>query len=316
MSTKTLFQTRIIVPLLSACMICRMAAQPAISSNAVPIIPPNEWDRYQKAIEGKNAPILFYGKIVDQDGNALPDVQVKLRVQQVKFDPSYFVLPKYIRFHRTTGPDGSFFLNGVSGHAVDITSITKPGYEFEKDVNPVYGASSGTLEKPVTLVLWDQNHKSAIFKVDKDFEFVPDGRTYALDLDKREIASAATSKGDFPFRLLRPKGVGKWDRFDWSFDFQGEGGNALLETNEGYGEMLFAPNDGYANDYKMSQRASGQPWQGSGNQQFYIKLRGGKEYGKLLVAWDAVAATAGPKTNKAGIRIQYTINPTGSSLVR
>ncbi len=307
-----------VAPLLLLCigLTHNVAAQNTPTTNAVPTIPPEKWDRLKQVAEGDNVPIIFYGMVIDQNGNALPNARVVLRVQQTQFNPQYFVVPKYVHFDRTTGVDGHFFLDGISGRGVDIESVTEPGYELEKGVSPFYGTVSGTVENPVKFVLWDKNHKTQMISGDKYFEFIPDGRDYVLDLDKQTITQATNSEGDFQFRLTRPKGVGKWDHFDWSFDFEAKQGNVLQKTEVGYSEMLFAPKDGFTKAEEQIQRKTDQPWRGSGSEQFYIKLRDGQAYGKLSVIWDTVAATAGPKTNEAGIRIQYTINPTGSALVR
>jgi hypothetical protein len=272
--------------------------------------------RYKQATEGKNAPILFYGKVIDQDGNPVASVNVKLRVQQIKFDPQYFVLPKYIRFDRTTGPDGLFSLDGAFGRGIDIESITKSGYQLEPNAIFDYGASSGATDNPIIFVLWEKGRERPMIEGDKHFLFIPDGRLYAVDLSSQSVTQATNSEGDFQFRLTRPKGVKKWDKFDWAFDFGGQGGNVLQKSEEGYFGMLFSPKDGYTNSYNETHHASDAPWIENGREQFYIKLRDGKAYGKLSVAWDTVAATAGPKANEAGIRIQYTINPAGSPLVR
>ena len=169
---------------------------------------------------------------------------------------------------------------------------------------------------PVLFVLWKKERKVQWISGDKHFDFIPDGRPYAVDLTKRKVAQATNSEGDFQFRLLRPKAVGKTDKFDWSMSFQGENGNLLQQTNEDFFEMIFSPKDGYTDIYTENHRASDQPWKGWGRRQFYVKIHGGTSYGRLSLIWDAVAAANGPKTNEAGIRIQYTINPTGSAVAQ
>jgi hypothetical protein len=286
------------------------------STNAVPMLPPAAWPVYKPAIEGMNVPITFYGRVVDQDGKALPRAQVVLRVQRPHFDPRYIATAEYVRSELTTDANGNFALTGITGRGLDLVSITKPGYVLEPNAKLDYGSESGSIDSPIRFVLWEEGRKSPLISGDKDFDFIPDGRHYALNLSSRTITQATGSEGDFQFWLTRSKGVGKWDKFDWSFEFEGQNGNSLQRTDEGYMAMLFAPNDGYKSAYDESHHgAEPTTWRGGGSEQFYIKLNG-QEYGKLSLAWDTVAAAAGPKTNEAGIRIQYTINPTGSPLVR
>lgn len=308
-------QTALSVCLFFACLTFRAAAQSPATSNAVPTVSPQEWDRFRQTTEGQNAAIKFYGRVIDQDGNPLSNIDVRLRVQQVEFDPRYFVVPKYIRFNRTTDPNGNFVLVGVSGRAVDIESITKPGYVLEKDINPVYGAVAGTSEKPVTLVLWKTGYVSPLIEGQENFTFVPDGRFYSVSLTNRMISDATNISGDFKFRLLRKSGMRKWDRFDWSFDIHGENGNVLQQTDERYDEMLFSPADSFTNSYEYGRRATDSSWRRSGRLQFYIRFSNSLNYGKISLVWDAAPGND-PKKNEAGIQIRYTVNPTGSPLVR
>jgi hypothetical protein len=80
--------------------------------------------------------------------------------------------------------------------------------------------------------------------------------------------------------------------------------------------MVFPPQEGFTNIYEEAHKASDQDWKRGGRGEFFIKMHDGQSYGKAAFIWDAVAAGNGPKTNEAGIRIRYTINPTGSTLAQ
>lgn len=290
---------------LSRCVIAQNTTPPSI--------PPAQWDRDQQAVEGQNVPITFYGKIVDQSGHPLGGANILLRVQEVRFSATYFALPKYHRFERTTDPDGLFFLNGISGRGLDIESIKKQGYEFEKDINPVYGPVAGSLEKPVTLVLFKKGYKSPLLTGKENFTFVPDGRFYSINLTNHTISDATNSQGSFIFRVTRKRQVGKWDRFDWTFDLMGENGNTFKRANEPYDAMLFAPATDFTNSYECVRHASDDGWRSVCREQFYLKLENSC-YGKLSLLLDAAAGNS--KTSDGGILIRYTINPTVSPMLR
>jgi hypothetical protein len=264
-----------------------------------------------------NAIINFYGRAVDQEGKPLAGAKATLDVYtgsategRMKHEETTFL----------TDADGRFTLTGVSGHSVKIVSIDKDGYELSKTITRLYpySWSAGIFQpdpkNPVQFVLWDKGRKKELISVDKHFNFIPDGRSYAVDFSKHTIAQATNSEGDIQFRLTRPKGEGKANRFDWSFSVDVRNGNFIAPVDQDYFAMTFPPNSGYTNKYQEIYQISDQSWKQAGWKQFYIKMQNGQSYAKMALIWDAVAAANGPKTNDAGIRIQYTLNPDGSAL--
>jgi hypothetical protein len=269
-----------------------------------------------------NASINFYGRVVDQDNKPIVGAKVYISTLVGYQSPSSDLGMREDKSNLESDTNGDFSLIASTGHSVRIDSIDKDGYELSHTINKLYAYSwSGSIhhpdpQKPCLFVLWDKDHKPQWITDDKDFLFAPDGRPYAVDLTKLKITQATNSEGDFQFLLHRAKDARKGERFDWDILVKAENGNLLRETDEDFFNMLMAPNDAYTNTYSESHSASDRLARDWGVRQFYIKMLNGRSYGKLALSWDAVAAANGPKTNEAGIRIQYTINPSGSALAQ
>jgi len=78
----------------------------------------------------KNKPILYTGKLVDFDGNPVPNAQVTLDINYV--DPKTGYTNKVQE--RTTGENGTFSLEG-QGFRVYLKNIEAEGYEFNNSYN-------------------------------------------------------------------------------------------------------------------------------------------------------------------------------------
>lgn len=267
-----------------------------------------------------NASIDFYGRVVDQDGQPVSAAKVVLKILVGYLASPTQLGTRYDNITLGTDTGGNFVVTGEHGHSVEIVSIEKDDYELSKRLTRLYPYSWSAeifhpdKNNPVLFVLWEKGKQPALIVGDKSLDFIPDGRSYAVDLGKKTITQATNSEGDFQFRLLRPGGVGKFDKFDWTFSLQGENGNLLQQSKHRYFEMGFSPKEGFTNSYQETHRASDQGWREVGHKQFYLKMHEGGGFGKATLIWEAVAGANGPGTNEAAIRIQYTLNPNGAAL--
>jgi hypothetical protein len=267
-----------------------------------------------------NTSIAFYGRVVDQEGNSLVGAKVTLNVLAAYMSSPAQVAMKEDKTTFMSDINGCFALTGTVGQSVKIEAIQKEGYELSHTISRLYpcvwpgGVAHFESNNPVLFVLWRNGMEQALITGENYYEFIPDGRFYAVDFEKRTIAPATNSEGDFQFCLTRPIRIGNLNKFDWSFSFRGQVGNTLQETPQRFFEMAFAPKAKFTNSYEESYEASKPGWKRGGKAQLFIKMHDAHSYGRVAIKWDTVAAANGPKTNEAGIHIQYTINPTGSAL--
>jgi len=269
-----------------------------------------------------NVPIDFYATIVDQDAKPVAGAKVTLEQNVGYMTTATQGNERRAKVIIESDQSGNVALTNTKGISVELLSIEKSGYELSKGTDRFFAYNEAAdifhpdPRHPVVFVLWEKGKRRSLTSGKRLFQFIPDGRPYAINLSSQTITQATNSEGDFQFSLMRPPGVGKWKTFDWSFILKAQGDNLLQQTSQRYSAMLFSPGEGFTNAYQQTRSASDEHWKESGNEQFYIKLHDGQAHGKLSLVWDTVVGANGPKTNKAGILIQYTINPSGTTLVQ
>ena len=161
-------------------------------------------EKTERLVRDANAPyetpIMFYGRVIDQDSNSLPSVKINASIYfEHLFMPTasddYTITNNLIHPQRETDLDGRFEITGEKGRNLTIESIQKNGYEVEPDYCPhTFGASAGSLENPVVFKMWSTNIHEQLITGEKKFQIVPDGKPYFINLMKGEISQ--TESGD------------------------------------------------------------------------------------------------------------------------
>jgi hypothetical protein len=257
-----------------------------------------------------DVPVSFYGLVVDQDSNALQNVKVDVAITQwdTSAPPGSALKTPHVESH--TGLDGRFQVDGVNGHSLTVVGFTKDGYEpeFIRRQYGEYGSHGGSIGEPIVFRLWSTNLHQPLITAEKSFVIIPDGRNYAIDLEKGTIAEG--DSGDLVAWIKRPEKV-KWgERYDWSCQLAIPGGGLLESQNQA---MFMAPEAGYTNAFAYQEDADlsgGGPM--TGDKRFYVRLRNGQMYGRITV--DLYADYHGKQP--ALIRLSYAVNPSGSRLLR
>jgi len=262
-----------------------------------------------------NLPIDFYGQVIDQDSNPVPDVKINVSIYQMSISPStnsaypkdFGVSNNIARLEKETGADGRFEINGETGYNVNFDSIQKAGYEVEPGANS-FGSSSGSIENPVIFKMWSTNIHEQLITGDKKFQIVPDGRPYFINLTDGTISESG--EGDLKVWIKYPAQVTSGQLYDWSCEIDLENGGLLEEP---LGTALYmAPADGYAPSFQLQQQIKGGQYGSIGERHFYVMLKNGKEYGQIAI--DLYA----PYTDQVPglIRLSYAINTSGSRILR
>lgn len=265
------------------------------------------------AVDAKNVPVEFWGKVVDQEDSPIQGVRAKARIRHwgmarlANPDASFF------QKEATTGVDGLLHISGDNGDVLTLESLEKDGYEPEQGALRSFGYNTSQKvtsnpDHPVVLRMWKTGTKQALVSADKAFELIPDGRTYTIDLLKGASSQSAEAEGDIRVWVKRPREVALGQKYDWSCEIQAVNGG-LLDEPDVYASMSIAPEDGYNPQYDYGKKEIDRPWSdGIGNKRFYIKSRGGKVYGRVTIDLYAYYNSKAP----ARVRINYALNPTGS----
>jgi hypothetical protein len=162
----------------------------SVPDPVAPLRPPTFESQQRAIIAAFNAPIVFYGRVIDQHGSAVPEADVKLWANdKASGSPSEYV--------RKTDGDGRFFLDGAKGITLGV-EVTKPG--FRRILTSVrspsssgrfeYGLSSRGLhqsskEAPTIFVLYKPGPIEPLVKLgEKNFGMARDGSPLTIALDK------------------------------------------------------------------------------------------------------------------------------------
>jgi hypothetical protein len=261
--------------------------------------------------DSHNHSIEFYGQVIDQDSNALPNVKINIFIpqQQIAFPTDSGDFPtsnNLVHLEKETEMDGRFDITSQNGNGVDIESIQKNGYEVEP-IRRSYGTAVGSFNNPMIFKMWSTNIHEQLVSGDRKFQIVPDGNPYFIDLTKGEITQ--TEGGDLKVRVKRPEQVTYGQRYDWECEIDVVDGG--LCQSDSY-SMLLAPSDGYQQAFHFEQKVGSGWGDSTGEKRFYVMLHNGKEYGRISIELYAYYNDQVPGM----IRLSYALNPSGSQILR
>jgi hypothetical protein len=275
--------------------------------------------RMKQAVEGKNVPVSFYGMVVDQDNKPLSGVRVALglrhNVYAIPNSPesknyetlSQEDLQKMLNptTELATGDNGRFQWtdSNITGDVLGVGSIIKEGYEAEPGQRS-FSVGSGNFDAPAVFKMWSTNIHEQLITGEKQFQIVPDGRPYFIDLIKGTIAESG--EGDLKVWIKYTNQVIRGQTHDWSSEIDVINGG-LLEEPLG-SPMYLAPADGFAPSFQLQQQIKGGQSGETGSRQFYVVLKNGQEYGRITIDLYAPYNDQIPGL----VRLAYAINPSGS----
>ena len=286
------------------------------SSLAVNLKSPEDVKRY---IESQNVSIEFYGKVIDQDSNALAGAKIKIGIRHWTMPNPAVSLAgsKEIYLEQTSDVDGHFEFHGATGDGFGV-GVTKEGYELEPN-RYGFGPTVGSYNSPVIFKMWSTNIHEQLITGNKSFDIVPDGRPYFINLTGGSISERGS--GDLKVWIQYTNQVVQGQLYDWSAGIEVINGG-LLEVpqaamNSGFTPdlpfaMYTAPTDGYTPSFSLKDQIKGGQSGEIGNRYFYLFLNNGKEYGRMSINLFAPYGRLHPGL----IRLSYAINPSGSRILR
>jgi hypothetical protein len=264
----------------------------------------------RKYMESQNVPVDFHGKVVDQDDSPLSGVRVMARVRHwnVVAPIAFGAHGKSLVIDKETGSDGYFKFDGVTGDVLGIESVSKPSYELEPYTLRNYSVASGSFDNPVIFKMWNTNIQERLISGSKSYRITSDGKSYFIDFAKGEVTD--TSEGDLRVRIKYATDIVPGQTNDWSCEIAPVNGGLLEETNRN-SSMYLAPTGGYTSTFQLSYPLKSGQRGSSGERRFYVKLKNGQEYGRIIIELFA------PYNVIPGlVRVQYAINPSGSRILR
>lgn len=260
--------------------------------------------------ESSNQPIRFYGKVIDQHDQPIPGVKVTLGVRNFK-EPMPGVMGDDFDYPVvTTGDDGRFSLTDAKGSLLTIKSLEKLGYEAStKTVNKSYWywrdpsmVFHPNVDAPEIFRMWKQQGAETLVRKGISTQLRYDGTPTAIDL----ITGRAASQGDIRVMLIRnPQKIVYGQRnYEWTLTVEAVDGG-LLESKEE--QMFLAPEEGYQSKIVIHMPADAAEWTDVKSFNLYVRLRGGKQYGRA-----ELKALVGAPRETTPLYITSFVNPTGS----
>jgi len=247
-------------------------------------------------------PIEFYGKVIDENSNAIEGASVQFGWMETP-------APSGER-KTTTKSDGNglFSLQGERGPTLEV-SVNKIGFYNSRKDQTGYTYGSGGEKflpdrfNPVVFHLRKKGQGAEL--IQKDFppgigqywQLHHDGTPIELDL--LGGSQNVTGSGQLKLELWRDISDMKKQSFDWKLQISVLNGG-LVPTDE---EFSFqAPQSGYQPSIVIDMPATNQSWQGEIRSKYYIQLPNGN-YGRIdfyLLPYNGV------------FTVHSAINPTGS----
>jgi hypothetical protein len=247
------------------------------------------------------APIEFYGKVVDGNSNAIAGVNIHFNWSELPAKNGERTADAQ------SDADGLFALNGKRGASLTV-SFSKQGYYSSGRGEQTFSyalpkAISPDPLNPVIFKLRKKGNGESLITssfpsgMGQIAQLHHDGTPVELDLFKG--AQVPAGSGQLKLEFWRDLSNGNENIYDWKLQLSVLGGG-LIGTDE---EFAFeAPKNGYQPSVVIDMPATNQNWLGEVRSKYYIQLPNGN-YGRIdfyLLSFNGV------------FTVQSVVNPTGS----
>lgn len=220
-------------------------------------------------------PINFYGKVIDQHGDPVPDADVKLGAN----DKAGGGRPS--EYKRKTDATGMFSITGIGGITLAV-EVSKPGYRV---IPPVYGkaTSSGLFEyglssqgpyqsskdAPTIFTLHKPGKLEPLVKIgEKNFRIARDGSPLSIAVDEQGAHQVVLRCWNQ--ELQRPANQ---RQYDWRLEVSVPNGG-LLARKDAF--AFEAPGDGYLPSETVDMPAAlGNQWRSFAERSYFIRFGDG-----------------------------------------
>jgi len=269
-----------------------------------------------KSLSSNTGPVDFYAKVVDQNGDPVPNTNVHVFYYGREGSMIKIMMTKKNSFKEelniTTDENGAFRLSGFSATTTKITVsadgyLGVPGSEMQlawgvNDANPrtELGQNEGD---PAIFKLWSKQEKDQrLIKFNlgmKIKKYI--GRPLSVDL----ISKQSVDKGvpsDLQITFNCPKKFDK-EPFDWGVSLEAVNG-FIMETNDNVSFLAAELNS--QSKVELESKADATEWQREVKKNYYFSSRNGKVFGFIKLSAHLSAPDAGI------VNLDYVLNPYGS----
>lgn len=246
------------------------------------------------------APIKFYGKVVDENSNAVAGANIHFSWQEIPAKDAMRTLDTI-----STG-DGLFSLQNARGWTLSV-SVSKPGYYSSQKDNDSYfrygslggGKFSPDPLNPVIFYLRKKGLGTQLIAIKRNYRIPLDGTPVSINLETG--ATATAENGNIVVQCWTQDSGKRSDRkYNWRCVVSIPDGGAITNNDEFPFE---APKEGYKPSLEISMPADSPDWQEQADLKFYYRLGNGL-YGRMTFSMVAFG--------QHFCMIDSVLNPTGS----
>ncbi|MBL1293340.1 MAG: hypothetical protein COB61_005660 [Thiotrichales bacterium] len=187
--------------------------------------------------------IEFYGKLVDQNGEAIPNVKVRYSALRGALSSGTGT------GYATTNELGVFFIGDAKGNGLLIESFIKIGYQLPSFIVFRNNKSEGSLNdswsdytqsSPYVFTAWKVDRYPKVLHDSELLGFLPDNRRYTVNFFAEDINNEGDNEGELRIKFYRRNG--RWELVIEAID------GGLVEALDEYKNM--APIDGYKKEFQ------------------------------------------------------------------
>lgn len=252
----------------------------------------------QSALEEWRTPIEFYGKVVDEGSNAVPEAEVDFEANDTSVAGTSV-------YHTKSDAAGLFSISGIEGAVMGV-KVSKEGYYSCEPVGLTfwYAPSRQNINpdvfNPVVFHLKKKGVADRLIRFSRDFVVPRDGSAVEVSLTTGQ--AVPSGQGDLRVRCWTDDaGKRPGQSYDWKCEITVPGGGLLPRV----GSLDFqAPLNGYQGSDMIDMPASlGDQWVHDVKRNYFLKLADGNF---ARVSFEMVAA------GDHFIQLESFLNPSGS----
>ncbi len=266
---------------------------------------------YYKSLE---KPIVFYGKVIDQDGRPVSSAEIVISLGH--YSPISGIASRPLKAN--SDDKGMFVFKDVNGFSVFIRTVDKDGYEFDRLKNKAgydYSVGQPLPSDPANPALFHMRKKgppNLVIPRDYTVHYLEYGKSCFLDVVVGQIWNQDTPKHELQrYDRATNKDVPTVDadlRFEWSKSADGKLARLVLRASrEGDGVQKaktssnLAPADGYGPEAAIELPVVDEDSEVRNDRYVFARIRG-KNYVRL-----DLSLTAMPE--KVRFRVKTWYNP-------
>lgn len=251
--------------------------------------------------EAESQPIEFYGKVVDQDGQPVPGVEVNYIIYSTPKAPDPGV-GKAI-----SGANGEFYVGGHYGARISF-ALTKDGYlPAEPNSGATFSLSVPSSERyipdsanPRVLRLWRRGESVQLVQLDQRYACPLLNCSIRIDIVN---GKSVPDGGDLEVEF--EKGPGSRDlrqNFDWRCTVRPvNGGIKIAASLEEIDTTFEAPAEGYTNKLDFVMSKDSVKWQSGVDRLVYLKSRDGQVFAKFHLSISVNSERTGTIVIRRGV---------------